>query len=234
MKKIVIIGVLLSLWVGTACGQIMPGRQYQEGVHFFKVDQAPVQRDSVTVTELFSYLCSHCSTFEPYMQSWKDKKPENVALKRIPVSFGRRSWEMYARAYVAASLMGIEEESHIPLMDVLWKERKEMRSMEELADFYTRFGVKKDAFMATAQSFAVDAQMRREQRQVATFGITGTPSVVVNGVTGDYRIASSAQVSSFEVMLSVVDFLVAIELATLAPPVEAAAEASAVSDATTN
>jgi thiol:disulfide interchange protein DsbA len=234
MKKFVFIGVLLSLWIGNVHAQIMPGRQYQEGVHYFKIDQAPVQRDSVEVTEVFSYLCNHCATFEPYMQSWMDRKPENVKLKRIPVSFGRRAWEIYARAYVAASLMGIEEESHVAMMDALWKERRQMRSLDELADFYTQFGVEKAAFLATADSFAVDAQMRREQRQAAGFGITGTPAVVVNGVNGDYRISSSEQVSSFEAMLAVVDYLVTSELGALAPQVETAAEAATTSDAANN
>ncbi len=234
MKKIVIIAALLSLWAGAAFGQVMPGRQFQEGVHYFRIDQAPVNRDSVTVVELFSYLCNHCNTFEPYVNSWKDKLPENVELKRIPVGFGRREWEMYARAYVAASLMGIEERSHMPMMDRIWKDRQIMRSMDELASFYTQFGVTSDEFLATAQSFAVDAQMRREQRDVRTFGITGTPSMVVKGLTADYRVSSNQQVSSFEAILAVVDYIVARELATLVAQSETAAEAAAEGDAAAN
>ena len=109
-----------------------------------------------------------------------------------------------------------------------------MRSMDELATFYTQFGVTKDEFLATAQSFAVDAQMRREQMDVRNFGITGTPSMVVKGLTADYRVSSSQQVSSFEAMLDVVDFIVAAELATLVAQSEASAEASAEAEAATN
>jgi thiol:disulfide interchange protein DsbA len=213
MKKIVIVGLLLSLFCQAALAQVMPGRQYQEGVHYHKIEQLPAQRDTVEVAEVFSYMCSHCATFEPYIQSWKTRLPENVEFTRIPVLFGRRAWEMYARSYVAASLMGIEEEAHVAMMDAIWKERRQMRSMDELADFYAGFGVEKDAFIATANSFAVDARMRREQRDVAAFGITGTPSMIVRGIEGQYRISSGQQVPTFEAMLSVVDFLVAKELA---------------------
>ena len=160
---------------------------FQEGVHYFEIDQPAVQRDVVEVTEAFSYLCSHCNTFEPYMQSWKQRLPENVVLKRIPVGFGRRAWELYSRGYVTASMMGIEEESHVPMMDSIWKERKQMRSLEDLADFYSQFGVERDVFIATAQSFNVDTQLRREQRLIQTYGVNGTPTLVVNG---RYRVSS--------------------------------------------
>ena len=95
IRKIVL---ALSLLLGShvAIAQQGTPAKYQEGVHYFKIDQAPAQTgsDKVEVTEVFSYACSHCNTFEPYMQNWKNNKPENVSLNRIPVAFGRRSWEM--------------------------------------------------------------------------------------------------------------------------------------------
>jgi len=65
---------------------------YQEGVHYFNIDQMPAETDSdtVVVTELFSYGCSHCNTFEPYLQSWSQSKADNVEFNRIPVAFGRK------------------------------------------------------------------------------------------------------------------------------------------------
>ena len=184
--------------------------KYQEGTHYFLLDQAPGQSVSgaIEVTEVFSYACSHCNTFEPYMQSWKKSKPENVTLRRIPVVFGNRSWELMARAYVTAEMMGIAEESHVAMMDAIWKQRKQFRNLDQLAEFYAGFGVEEDAFKAHYQSFAADSQMRRGQKDVMTFGISGTPSMVVNG---KYRVVSSKDVSDYDVMLDVVNHLVAIE-----------------------
>ena len=55
----------LSLLLGSqlAMAQMEP---YQEGVHYFKIDQVPASTDSdtVEVTELFSYACSHCNTID--------------------------------------------------------------------------------------------------------------------------------------------------------------------------
>lgn len=186
--------------------------KYQEGVHYFKIAQAPAQTgsDIIEVTEIFSYACSHCNTFEPYMQSWNKSKPENVKLTRIPVVFARKSWELIARGYIAAEMMGIVEESHIAMMDAVWKQGKQFRNMEELADFYSGFGVERSAFIAHFQSFAADSLLRKSQRDVQLFGIKGTPSLVVNR---KYRITSSKDVRDFDAMLDVVNFLVAKETA---------------------
>ena len=184
--------------------------KYQEGVHYFKIDQIPAETgsDIVEVTEIFSYACSHCNTIDPYIQAWSKNKPDNVVLNRIPVVFGRRAWEMMARGYIAAEMMGIVEESHIAMMDAIWKQGKQFRSKEELADFYAGFGVEKSAFLAHFDSFALDSQLRKSQRDVQLFGINGTPSLVVNR---KYRVTSSKDVRDFDAMLDVVDFLVAKE-----------------------
>ena len=207
----------LTLWMAAAILLVAntahaQGEPYQEGVHYFEIDQATPDRDHVEVVEAFSYLCNHCATFEPYMQNWKANMPEHVVLKRISVGFGRRAWELYSRAYITASLMGIEEESHLAMMDAIWKERRQMRSLDEMAEFYAQFGVEADAFKATAQSFNVDTQMCREQKLIQVYGVSGTPSMVVNG---RYRVSSNQAVPGFEAMLTVVDYLVGRELAAL-------------------
>lgn len=186
---------------------------YQEGVHYFKIDQVPAQTnsDTVEVTELFSYACSHCNTFEPYLHSWNQSKPDNVVFNRIGVAFGRQAWEMMARAYITAEMLGIAEESHTAMMDAIWKEGKQFRNLDELADFYTRFGVEKSTFISNYQSFAADSQLRKSQRDVQLFGIAGTPSLVVNR---KYRVGSNKDVADFDAMLDVVDFLVSKETVT--------------------
>lgn len=203
MQKVVLI---LSLLLGSQVAVAQPGK-YQEGVHYFKIDQVAAEAvsDTVEVTEIFSYACSHCNTFEPYMQSWKKSKPEYTKLNRLPVTFGRRAWELFARGYIAAEMMGIAEQSHVAMMDAIWKDRKQFRSLDQLADFYAGFGVEKDAYIAHFESFAADSQMRKNQRDVQLFGISGTPTMVVNR---KYRVASSKDVPSFEAMLDIVDFLV--------------------------
>jgi thiol:disulfide interchange protein DsbA len=186
---------------------------YQEGLHYEKIDQASaVPGDKVEVAELFSYLCTHCYTFDPYIERWAQKAPEYVEFRRLPVVFGRSSWELYARGYVTAEIMGLPNEAHTAMMERLWKEKKILRSLDEIADFYTKFGADKEKFLSTARSFAVDGRIRRDQQLVRDYGITGTPSVVVNG---KYRVVGNAAIPSFDAMLDVVDYLVGIEASKL-------------------
>lgn len=211
MFQKVIIALSLLLGSQLASAQLQP---YQEGVHYFKIGQLPASTgtDRVEVTEIFSYACSHCNTFEPYLKSWNESKPENVVFNRIGVAFGRKAWEMMARAYITAEMLGITEESHVAMMDAIWKQGKQFRSLDELADFYSGFGIEKSAFIANFQSFAADSQLRKTQRDVQLFGITGTPSMVVNR---KYRVTSNKNVADFNAMLDVVDYLVGVETVTL-------------------
>ena len=206
-KVILAVALLLGSQLAIAQEEV-----YQEGVHYFLIDQVPAGTDSdtVEVTELFSYACSHCNTFEPYLQSWSQSKADNVVFNRIPVAFGRKAWEMMARSYIAAEMMGIVEESHIAMMDAIWKQRRQFRSLDELAEFYSGFGVEKSAFIAHYQSFAADSQLRKSQRDIQLFGVTGTPTLVVNR---KYRVSSNKNVRDFNDMLDVVDFLVVKETA---------------------
>jgi thiol:disulfide interchange protein DsbA len=200
---------------GQAQAQAGNAAKYQEGLHYFLIDGAPATiQQPQEVVEAFSYLCSHCSTFDPYVNAWKQRLPENVEFRRIPVVFGRGSWELYARAYVTAELLGVAEKAHSAMMDRLWKDKKVMRSMEDIAEFYSQFGVDADKFLGTAQSFAVDARLKRDQLLLQSYGITGTPTLILDG---KYRIAGNAAVSSFDVMLNVVDYLIQKESAAMQP-----------------
>jgi len=208
--KVLVAAAALLLGVQVQAQGAKPA-QFQEGLHYFVIDGAPASvAQPLEVIEAFSYLCSHCNTFDPYIDAWKSRKPDHVEFRRMPVVFGRGSWELYARGFVTAEMLGVAEEAHGALMDRLWKEKKVMRSMEELGDFYSQFGVEADKFMSTARSFAVDARLKRDQLQLQTYGITATPTVILGG---KYRIAGNAAVPSFDVLLEVVDYLIARESA---------------------
>lgn len=207
--KVRLAALLLAL--AACCGTVQAQGlvPYQEGLHYSRIEQASaVPADKVEVVEMFSYLCTHCYTFDPYMNRWAEKAPDHVEFRRLPVVFGRSSWEIYARGYVTAEIMGLDDRAHEAMMERLWKEKKILRSIEEIADFYTQFGVDKAKFLSTAKSFAVDGRIRKDQQLVRDWGITGTPSVVVNG---KYRITGNAAIPSFDAMLDVVDYLVEIE-----------------------
>lgn len=198
--------LLASIFV--LCSQAAMAQQdavspYMEGKHYFKINQAsaPASDNSVEVTVVFSYLCSHCNALEPYIEAWAKRMPDNVRLNRMHVNFGGAS-EIFARAYIVSEMTGIAKQSHPALMKAIWQEQKRFRNVDQLADFYTQFGLEKERFMANFKSFAADSQLRRVERDVQIFGVTGTPSIIVNR---KYRVPNTTHV------WEVVDFLVAQE-----------------------
>jgi thiol:disulfide interchange protein DsbA len=216
-----LISVLMLLGTGVVYAQTGSQERYQDGVHYITLDIAAPARNSgpITVTEIFSYGCHACNDFEPFVQSWKAKQAEDVKLNRIAVGFGRRAWELLARGYIIAEILGVEEQSHVPMMNAIWKEGKQMRTMEELADFYSQFGAEKSKFLALDGSFMMNMRYKQNADKLGLYAVRGTPTMVV---AGRYKIQTGQAVPNYQVMLSVVDHLVEKERAAMAPVAETA------------
>jgi thiol:disulfide interchange protein DsbA len=109
-------------------------------------------------------------------------------------------------------MMDVPDEAHVALMDRIWKEKNIIRSMDELATFYSQFGLDKEKFLSTSRSFAVDGRLRKDQASIKAYGIRGTPALVLNG---KYRISGNEAVASYEAMFDVVDYLIGQEEASV-------------------
>lgn len=156
---------------------------YEEGIHYNKLARPydTGDKDHVVVYEFFGYTCPHCSNFQPYMGPWHKRFPDNVKLTRVPVVF-HPTWEPYARAYHTVEMMGVAEKTHQAMFDAIHKERKRMRSIEDLAQWYhDKFGVDKDEFLSTAKSFAVESKLGQAERMRAAMNVTSTPTLVIDG-----------------------------------------------------
>lgn len=213
MKQFVILGALLL--VGSSLAMAQQGQEpFKEGIHYFDLNQAAPARQSevVVVTELFSYGCHACNEFEPYMQNWKSQQPENVRLNRIPVGFGRAAWDLLAKGYVMAEILGVEEQAHVPLMNAIWKDGVQMRTIENLADFYAQHGADRAKYLALDNGFMLNMRMKQNADKLGQYAPRGTPTMIVNG---KYKIQTGKDVPSYEAMLQVVDYLVARELAAM-------------------
>ncbi len=184
--------------------------RFKEGVHYTLIAEAtkPNNEDKVTVYEIFGYLCPHCFSFQPYVTAWHDKLPDSVEFVRVPAIFSA-AWEPLGRAYLTAEMLGVADKGHDDLYKAIHQERKQIRSIEDAANFFANYGVERDTFLSTASSFAVDAKVRQYQALVRKWGVRGTPSMVING---KYLISISQTVPQ-PVMLEVADYLIAKEAA---------------------
>lgn len=202
MKRWLLAAVMACFAVTTWAADSAP---YEEGVQYERITRAvpTTSGDKVEVVEMFGYPCPHCNTFEPLLERWKAQQADDVQVVAIPVVFGR-SWEPYARAFYVADLLGKVDETHKAMFDAVHKERRQMRSVDDLAQFYAGYGIEPDNFRKQYDSFAVNMKLKQGDAKARGYEITGVPSMIV---AGKYRVTAGSA-GGHEQMLKVVEYLV--------------------------
>lgn len=179
---------------------------FEAGKHYFAVE--PVQPtstgDKAEVVEVFSYACPACNSFQATMHKIKAALPANTELVYLPASFRPdEDWPVFQRTFYTAQALGILDKSHDATFDLIWKDDgplrisdatthrpvKPMPTIEDVGKAFTRFGVKADDFVATANSFAINAKMKRADTLLKAYGVDSTPTLVVNG---KYRLTAQS------------------------------------------
>jgi thiol:disulfide interchange protein DsbA len=157
--------------------------KFIEGQHYFelKTPQAQLTGDKVEVLEIFSYACPHCGHVAPTVSAWKAKKPKQAELRYLPAVWQKPSWPEYAAVFFSAKKLGVLEKSHDALFDLLYVKQKPPQSLDEVAQFFTQFGIKAEDFVATMNSEEVRAQLADAAQVVANYEIEGTPAFIVGG-----------------------------------------------------
>ena len=130
----------------------------------------------------------------------------------MPAAFGG-PWDTWARAYFAASNLGVLPRTHGAVFAAIHERGSLPRnpSAQELATFYAGYGVTAERFLAAMADPKVDAQMRQAAALTRAWELEGTPSVVV---AGRYRVLGK----DFQDMLRITDWLVARERQAAARP----------------
>ncbi len=167
--------------------------------------------EGVEVREFFSYGCPHCHDFEPRLAQWTDVMGDRVTVIHTPVTFGRDSWELLARAYYAAEALGILDNTHQALFEAIHIDGRQFQERSDISAFYASVADVSEAdVMDALGAFSVEASLSRAERLVSAFGVPGTPAL---GIDGRYLIdvrAAGGQTG----MLDVAESLVAEEAAT--------------------
>jgi serine protease len=195
------------------------------GVHYFVINPAQptgLPAGKIEVTEVFSYACPGCNRFYPVADRLQASLPTNAVMDYLPASFRPdEDWPMFQRAYCAAQELGIDKRTHDAMFDAVWKSgelavfdsgtqraKRPAPTITDAAKFYAQAaGVKPETFIATAMSFAVDVRIRQAEELIRNYGISETPSIVVNG---KYRL-NPVSAGGYEETIELVKWLVAQE-----------------------
>lgn len=168
----------------------------------------------VEVAEVFGYTCGGCAQFEPVVKAWKARQPADVRFSPVPAAFGGY-WIPYARAFFAAEILGLQEKTHEAMFNAVHVQRSlpvQGVTPEQFGEFYAKHGGDAKAFVATFNSFGIEAKLNRAKQFAMRTQVQSTPTMVVNG---KYAVQVTES-GGYDKMLSTVDHLVAQERAALA------------------
>ena len=149
------------------------GAQYEEGVHYQVLDpQAPLSTsgEGIEVSEYFSYGCGHCFQFDPVLNAWLDKQPEDVNFDRTPAV-----WNDYygnlAQTYYTLKAMDVLESLHVAVFEAIHIQRKNLSKPGVMADFLEEAGVDPEAFAKVFNSFGVRMSLQQADARQSLSGI---------------------------------------------------------------
>ena len=162
--------------------------------------------DKVEVVEIFWFGCPHCFRFEPTINGWKANKPDYVAFGREAPPLNP-SWEPHSRAFYAAELMGVTDQFFEPMFNAIHVDGRALRSPKQIAKFAGELGIDAEKFSKTMDSFAANTRMKQAMQMAAGAGVTGVPSLIINGK----YLTGGSLAGSNENVLRVIDELAAKE-----------------------
>lgn len=156
-----------------------------EGVDYASIPQPKrwnaADPDRIEVVEVFGYWCHHCANFEPMLERWKQSRPADVRVEYLPLP--RAADEPLSIAYFASQAVDGLARTHAATFTGIHAERSlpANPTLDEITAFYAGLGVDADRFRAAAHAPAREKQVQRAREFAMNSGVTGTPTLIVDG-----------------------------------------------------
>ena len=200
----------IALIVALSQGSIAQPLIYQEGKHYMAIEEPVkvVKGDKIEVMEVFWYGCPHCNQFSPVFEEWAKTQADDVAVEHTPAMWNK-SMIAHAKIFYTAKALRLQKKMHKEVFDAMHIGKKKLQNSNQIYALFEKHGVDKDTFDKTYDSFGVKSQVQQANTRARSYGITGTPELVVNG---KYRISSRTAGSQAD-MMKVVEYLIAKERA---------------------
>ncbi len=164
----------------------------------------------IEVIEFFWYECPHCNTFEPALDAWSKRLPDDVALHRIPAWFRDEPFSIQQRLFYTLEALDLLPTLHRKVFQAIHVERVRMRTPEDLAAFALKNGVDPVKFITALNAFSVQSKSLQARQIAAAYKIDGVPAMGVHGryYTNGSLANVGVSAGSNDRMLVVVDALI--------------------------
>ena len=135
----------------------------------------------IEVLEFFSYGCPHCWELNPLVTEWETKLPEDVAFRRVPVTFGRQAWANLARLYYSLAEMEQIAQLDDAIFAAIHNTRVKLVTEEAIVGWLKDQKVDTARFSELFNSFDIQAKVGRGDALVGRYEIEAVPTITVGG-----------------------------------------------------
>ena len=177
-NKIVKVSLVFALAI---MSQLSFAKAFVEGKDYKKVAGFPEATKPV-VREFFSYNCPHCYHAEPTVEKMAKLLKGKIAFKRTPVGAGRASWILAQEAYYVAQQLKITNQVHSKIFHYIHEEGGSFTNASQLQAFFELQGVSGKKFDKVYNSESKKLALSNYDIQLQLSGITGVPTMLVNGI----------------------------------------------------
>jgi thiol:disulfide interchange protein DsbA len=200
-RRAAIAGLALLALAGRAAAQEVRARQ---NIEYRLIPVQPVETgERIEVIDFFWYGCPYCNDLQPTLEEWLKRKPDDVALRRVPAIL-RDSWAPHARIYYALELLGEVERLHLKVYEGYHVEQLHMSKPEVMEQLAAKHGIERQRWLDAYFSPETDARIARAFQATKRYDVQGTPSLVVDG----RYLTSSSMTSTVRGVVTVLEDLV--------------------------
>jgi thiol:disulfide interchange protein DsbA len=200
-RRAAIAGLALLALAGRAVAQEVRARQ---NIEYRLIPVQPVETgERIEVIDFFWYGCPYCNDLQPTLEEWLKRKPDDVALRRVPAIL-RDSWAPHARIYYALELLGEVERLHLKVYEGYHVEQLHMSKPEVMEQWAAKHGIERQRWLDAYFSPETDARIARAFQATKRYDVQGTPSLVVDG----RYLTSSSMTSTVRGVVTVLEDLV--------------------------
>lgn len=148
-------------------------------VHTINTKDSPFEGPAdapVTLTLFTDFQCPFCSKMGPLIDQVKKNNPKTlkIVLKNMPLNFHKM-----ARPAAYASLAAHEQNKFWEFHDLLFKEKS--LSLEKIDNIAKKLKLDMKKFKSDMQSKEILAKVEKDILDAKEAGVTGTPTVFING-----------------------------------------------------
>jgi thiol:disulfide interchange protein DsbA len=137
----------------------------------------------IDVVEFFWYGCIHCYNFEPKVNAWHKKLPNDVVFTKVPIVFDsqRVNFQGHQRLFYTLETMGKLDQAHSKVFEAMHKDKKLLGNDAQIFDFAESIGLKREEFANVFKSFGVNAKCAQAKALFEAYGADGVPTLGVDG-----------------------------------------------------